>query len=139
MLEAKKLLMQIKKLDKLIENKQVEIQKLRSQLSYKGISYGDKVQSSVVGNPTTEKIAKIVDYEKELNDDIENLLNLKKETTKLIDSLEDADEIDVLYQRYYQYLNWEEIAVNKCMTCRSIYKLHGKALMEIDKLLKSVQ
>ena len=134
-MKAKDYLLQIKKIDKLIENKQIEIQRLRSQLTYKGTTYGDKVQSSVVGNPTTEKIAQIVDYEKELNQDIDKLIGLKKETTKLIDSLEDADEIDVLYKRYFQYLTWEEIAFDMKLTCRSIQRLHGQALLNVDKLL----
>ena len=135
LLEAKALLMQIKKLDKLIENKQIEIQKLRNQLTYKGITYGDKVQASIIGNPTTKTIAQIVDYEKELNEDIDKLIDLKKETTKIIDSLDDAEEIDLLYQRYFQYKEWEEIAVNIGMTCRNVYRLHGRALLSIENKL----
>lgn len=128
--------MQIKKLDKLIENKQIEIQKLRTKLTYKGISYGDKVQASIIGNPTTEAIAQIVDYEAELNNDIDKLIDLKRETTKIIDSLDDADMIDLLYQRYFQYKEWEEIAVNIGMTCRNVHRLHGRALLSVENKLK---
>ena len=53
----------------------LEIQKFRNQLTYKGIAYGDKVQASIIGNPTTEAITQIVDDETELNNDIDNYSN----------------------------------------------------------------
>ena len=44
--------------------------------------------------------------------------------------------IDLLYQRYFQYKEWEEIAVDIGMTCRNIHRLHGRALLSVENKLK---
>lgn len=135
-MKAKEYLNQIRIIDRLIEHKQIEILKLRSKLAPKGITYeSDKVKTSIVGNPTAEIICTIVDYENEIKADTERLINLKKEITSIVDSLNDADMIDVLYQRYYQYKNWVDIATNMNMSLKNIYRLHGKALSNFEKKL----
>ena len=43
--------------------------------------------------------------------------------------------IDLLYQRYFQYKEWEEIAVDIGMTYRNVYRLHGRALLSFENKL----
>lgn len=132
--KAKDKLRQIQKLDNLINNKQREIQKLRMQLYSKGSNYGERISG---GTPKSEadRIIKIVDFETEMNKDIDRLIDLKKETMKQIDQLENPDYIDLLYKRYFMFWNWEQIADAQCICLRQVYRRHGEALLEFQKIL----
>ena len=57
----------------------------------------------------------------------------------LIDKIEDADCVDVLYKRYFQFKKWEQIAVEKNYSYQGICKIHGKALQMMNEILKSIQ
>ena len=73
-------------------------------------------------------MVKIVDMEKELDEDIDKLVSLKADIMHTIKKVEDAECQMLLEDRYLRFLTWEAIADNMGYTVRNVYILHGKAL-----------
>lgn len=135
-MKAKDYLLQVRRINKLIELKQNEINKLNLYLGVKAVNYeGERVQSSNTMD-RTDLICKIVDFEIELKEYIKQLIDLKKEIMQTIDKLDDADLIKLLYLRYFDFKTWEEIAITMNYSYRWILKLHGISLQKIEKILQ---
>ena len=127
-MEAKDFLKQIRKIDILIDNKQEEIDRLKKMYVFNvACGNNDSVQ------------ANIREYEKEITIAIDLLIDKKREVGKVIDQIENADMIDILYRRYFQYETWEQIAANKYFTFQWLHKLHAKALKEVQLILERVK
>lgn len=135
-MKAKDYLLQVRRINKLIELKQSEINKLNLYLGVKAVNYeAERVQSSNTMD-RTDLICKIVDFEIELKEYIKQLIDLKKEIMQTIDKLDDADLIKLLYLRYFDFKTWEEIAITMNYSYRWILKLHGISLQKIEKILQ---
>lgn len=135
-MKAKDYLLQVRRINKLIELKQNEINKLNLYLGVKAVNYeGERVQSSNTMD-RTDLICKIVDFEIELKEYIKQLIDLKKEIMQTIDKLDEADLIKLLYLRYFDFKTWEEIAITMNYSYRWILKLHGISLQKIEKILQ---
>lgn len=131
---AKEYLQQIRKIDLLIQNKLEQAQELRSKLEVKGINFESDGSTSATRNVTkmNELIVSVVTLEEEINQQIDLLINKKREVMELVDSLDNADEISLLYKRYFNYMSWEEIAVDMKFSYKHIHRIHGNALKSIQ-------
>ncbi len=78
-------------------------------------------------------ITKIVDLQKEINDDIDRLVDVKAEITRVIKSVENVDQRFILEKRYLCWASWPEIAVELNVSNRRLYYLHDLALEEVQK------
>lgn len=134
---AKEWLSQVRTLDQKINNRIEEIDRLRASLYYKGINYDKEPVSGGVPVSSASVVAKIVDYEKDLQEEIDAFIDLKKEILKKLDKLTDSDYVRLLYLRYFKFKKWEEIAVELNYTHRWVLSLHGRALHEVEKILKT--
>ena len=87
--EIKRLLESVLNTDRLIDIKLVEIGELRRRLTdVKSPSFGDKVQGTKDPDKFTNVISKIIELEKEVNFDIDKLVDNKRTCRELIESLE---------------------------------------------------
>ena len=77
-------------------------------------------------------IVKIVDLETEINHDIDTLVDLKAEITKVIKQVEDLELQMLLEQRYLNCRTWEQIAVDMGYNVRHLYRMHEKALTKVQ-------
>ncbi len=135
-LSAKEYLGQIRKYDILIENKTQMIKRLREQaVSVTVAMDGERVKSSGSKDKLGDTIAKIVDLENIIRDDVERMAQIKEEIIGVIDEIGDADLMNVLYKRYVHFARWEEIPAEMGYSDRTIYRLHGKALLAVQKIL----
>lgn len=132
---TKEYLSQISRLNRVIENKIVEISQLKD-LCYgvKGLSSTDeRVQTS----PDLDKIgsayAKIDELERNLDEEIDNYLKKKNTIIAQIDSMKDETLYMVLFARYIEKKTFEVIATELHYSFRQITRLHGKALREFEK------
>lgn len=117
----------IKKLDKLIEEKTTEIDRLRTLATkVNQCSEGERVQTSSAGDKISEYVVKIVDLQNEINEDIKKLVDLKRDCIKYIDTLDDPILIGILYKRYFEYKTWENIAEELGITRQWASKKHKK-------------
>lgn len=76
-------------------------------------------------------IATINDIEKEINKEIDELIELRKEIEQKINAVDDPKLRELLKCRYLDCKSWEEIAYKNNITWRHVYRLHEKALDEI--------
>lgn len=131
---AKEYLQQIRKIDLLIQNKLEQAQELRSKLEVKGINFESDGSTSATRNVTkmNDLIVSVVTLEEEINQQIDLLINKKREVMEVIDSLDNADEISLLYKRYFNYMSWEEIAVDMKFSYKHIHRIHGNALKSVQ-------
>jgi len=73
-------------------------------------------------------IVKILDLEEQINADIDRLVDLKAEISKVINAVDDPDLRTLLELRYLSFKTWEAIAYEMGYDLRWVYKLHKRAL-----------
>ena len=82
-----------------------------------------------------EAIAKIIDLQAEINNDIDTLVDLKRSLSKTIKAVDSPEYQTVLEKRYLCFQSWEQIAVEMGYELRWLYRIHGKALEEVKAIL----
>ena len=77
-----------------------------------------------------EAIAKIIDLQSEINNDIDRLVDLKRDISGIIKAVGNTEYQTLLEKRYLCCLSWEQIAVDMKYDLRYLHKLHSRALRE---------
>lgn len=134
-MNAKDFLRQIKKLDKMIENKLAEVRQCKEIANNTTANLtGDRVQSS--GNPhrIADAIGRYIDLEREITQDIGNLIDTKKDVISVIEQL-NATEYDVLHKIYVQGFTFDEVAIACKHTTSWATTVHGRALKRVQIIL----
>lgn len=129
---AKEYLSRAYLLDQQIRSKLEQVQSLR-ELAYQCTANTENERVSATPDPTKtqEIIAKIVDLEDEITDDVETLVDLKREIKTLIDTIKKPLHRLILEQRYLMGKEWIDIADALDYDVRHITRLHGSALKSI--------
>ncbi|ETA80007.1 DUF1492 domain-containing protein [Youngiibacter fragilis] len=135
-MNAKEYLSQALWLDQMILSKLEQLETLKS-LSMKVTSSfaeekisGGNVEKSKMGST----IVKVIDLEGEINADFVRLIELKKEIQDTINRMEDINYQLLLEMRYLNGKNWEEIAQELKYNNRTVFKVHGKALKQFERV-----
>ena len=119
----------------MIDCKCSQIKDLRDRLTSISCSMaGEKVQSTKDPDKFTDPVSKIIELEQEINEDIDNLVELKCEARKSIEQLNDDREKLVLYKRYFENKTFEQISVEMNYSWRRIHQFHSDALMQLEML-----
>ncbi len=128
-MNAKEYLAQAYRIDQRINSKLEQITSLR-ELAVKATS----TITDMPHNPTKNTgsmeniITKMVDLENEINDDIDTLVDLKREIISVIKRIQNPEFQTLLELRYLCFISWEQIAVDLEYSSQHIYRLHEKAL-----------
>lgn len=136
-MNAKEFLQQVKKIDKLIENKMIEIQQWKeiAENTTVGLT-GERVQSSHNPQKIADAIGRYIDLENELREDIERMIAIKKDVISVIEQLE-AIQYDILHKLYVQHLSLWDVA-DKCNRTYSwVTTIHGQAVKNVQKILNN--
>ena len=124
--------------DKLIDAKLVDIEELRRRLQdVKSPSFGDRVQSTKDPDKFTNVINKIIELEKEVNEDIDKLIDNKNACRELIESLESNFYKVVLYKIYFEGKSLRTVADSLSVSVRQIARIRDKAIVQISKNSKN--
>lgn len=91
--------------------------------------------SSGRGSKVENTVIKLVDLQAEINEDMNKLIELKKEIGTVIKSLKNAEYQTILEKRYLCGLSWERIAVDMNYSIQHIYRMHDWAIKEIKSIL----
>ena len=86
-----------------------------------------------------EIICKIIDLQVEINNDIDMLVDLKGEIMQIIKSVSNPEYQTILEKRYLCFLSWEQISVDMHYSMQYTFKMHDKALTEVEALLAEVE
>ena len=129
---AKEYLGQAYRLDQRINSKLEQVMSLRD-LATKATSTLSDVAPSGTRNVhrMEDIIVKIVDLENEINHDIDNLVDLKREMVSVIKAVADPEQQTILELRYLCFKSWEQIAVEMEYSIQHIFRLHDKSIKEI--------
>lgn len=126
---TKDYLNQISRLNRMINNKLIEIQQLKEMsCSISAITNGEKVQTSLSPDKIGSSIAKIDEMERNIDSMIDTYVDKKNLIITQIDSIEDEDCYNILFSRYIEKKTFEVIAIELNYSWRQIIRLHGKAL-----------
>lgn len=130
-LESKEYLKQAYWLNERIKVKQEKLAELKaSSISIGAIDYSkDRVQGgSGTNSPFENQVMKIIDLEKEIEQDIQNLCLLKIEIINAIDSVPDKNYSMLLSKRYMQMKPLKQVAKEMNYSYSHTKYLHRKAL-----------
>lgn len=140
----KEYLNQVYKIDRRINVTLAKIEKMRASL-YKIGAGGSGVPAQRQSSDSLgAAIAKVMDYEKNANRLIDELVTKRLEIENAIKGVQDAAQREVLERRYLLFQRWESrfdertgeyvkgIAESMGYSERQIYRLHGKALKNVS-------
>lgn len=97
---------------------------------------GERVQSSGSQQKMADCVVKIADLKNQIADEIEELLELKREARGILCRLCDGECIELLHKRYFLFETWEQIACEMNYTYKWVSGgLHGKALLQFQREL----
>jgi len=129
--EKIKYLNQYRYLNKEIDRKIESLEFWRNKILNITGTLSDMPKSNKRSDTIATGIATINDIEKEINKEIDELIELRKEIEDKINAVDDPKLRELLKCRYLDCKSWEEIAYKNNITWRHVYRLHEKALDEI--------
>ena len=132
-MKAKEYLSQARLLDQRINIRIEQVMSLRNLAAKATSTLSDTAPSGTRNVHRMEDIViKIMDLEEEINADIDDLVDLKREIIAAIRSIQDVEYRTVLELRYLCFKPWEQIAVEMNCCIDNVYKLHQKALKKLE-------
>ena len=133
---AKEYLSQLITMDNAINRKQQRLMTLRDVAMNTTPNYsGETVQHTRNKNPLENIMTKIIDIDREIDRDIDELVDFKAEVWEQLDKIADERYKRILWLRYADRKTWRYIALELNFTIRYIHKMHSIALAELDKII----
>ena len=82
-----------------------------------------------------DTIVKIIDLQEEINRDIDQLVDLKREIMVVIKKISNVEYQTILENRYLSFMSWEQIAVKMKYSIQQIYRLRDRAHKVVEKIV----
>lgn len=131
---TKEYLSQISRLDRMINNKLIELSQLKNlSCSLSAIPNEERVQTTPNHDKIGAAFCKIESMEENIDKLIDEYVDKKNEIIAQIDGMEDETYYDILFSRYIEKKTFEKIAADMNYSFRQVTRLHGKALNEFEK------
>lgn len=129
----KEQLHEIRDLDKMIDCKQLQIERLRAQAeSLRSMDFSvDRVQGGPAKDPM-KVMDRVIDLSAEITKDIDDLVDLKRKWRKRFQALP-AIQRNVVEAYYFDRKTFEEVAVQYGYSWRQVIRIHGYALLNLSK------
>ncbi|WP_312059897.1 DUF1492 domain-containing protein [Anaerotignum sp.] len=132
----KEYLSQAHYIDQRINSKIEQVASLRNLTTKATATLTDMPGSaSRSSHPMEDIIVKMIDFENEINADIDCLVDLNVEITSLIKRVENPEHRALLELRYLCFKTWVQIAVEMEYDLRWIYRMHKKALTDAKTVM----
>lgn len=128
---AKEYLRQVYKLDRRIRITIGKAEKLRAMLEYSPPS-AEGTGGGSTADRMPDMISKIMEYERKADELRAKYIDIFLEVEKVILTVKDSSEREVLERRYLLFQKWDQIADEMSYTERRVYQLHGNALKKIS-------
>jgi DNA-directed RNA polymerase specialized sigma subunit len=128
-MSTKDYLSQAYRIDQRINSKLAQVMSLRDLLGKAtGTLSGAPKAATPNSHSMEDTIAKMVDLENEINEDIDALVDLKKEIMLQIKRVENTEYQTILELRYLCFKRWEEVSVELGYSMQHLFRLHDEAL-----------
>ena len=99
--------------------------------------YYSHTTSKPSGNSSENKIINLIDAREKCNRAIDRFADYRDECLRLIDLIPSATYRQVLTLRYINYFKWEKIEKEMRYSEAQVFRFHGQALTEFEKVLES--
>ena len=134
-MKAQEFLKQIKKLDKLIENKLAEVQRWKEIANNTTVNMsGERVQSTGNHDTIANAICTYLDLEREIKQCVDELIEKRKDILNVIEQLP-ATEYDILHKIYVQGFTLQEVASLYDRRYEWATTTQGRALKHVQNIL----
>lgn len=128
---AKEYLSRYRFLNDGINAKLMQVEELRSKAQTVSGGNSTGARSSQPYDRIGEITAKIVDLEREINEEIDHLVDIQREIRESIAAVPEERLRTLLEYKYLNCMTLEEIAVLMDYSYKQICRLHGKALLRV--------
>ena len=137
---VKEFLNRARYLDKEIDAKIDHLERIDSMVNRVKPVLSDMPADPCRDNRKREKLlVKMIDLKWEVNEEIDKLVDTKREIMQLIEKVPKKEYKLLLEMRYVNLYTWEKIAEQLEVAVRHVYRMHGAALLEADKVWKSIE
>ena len=134
---AKEYLEQLIIMDERIKRKCMRLDTLRSVAMNTSSTFaGEAVQRSRQRSPLENIMVKVVDLSREIDADVDALVDFKAEVWTQLDKMSDERYKKILWLKYAERKKWDEISDCIPFTARYIRKLHIQALDEFENVFE---
>ncbi len=126
-------------LDKEIDAKIDHLERIDSMVNRVTPVLSDMPADTCRDNHKREKLlVKMIDLKWEINEEIDKLVDTKREIVKFISQIDNNSYRLLLELRYVNLCTWERIASVMDITERSVYRMHGAALLAADEIFRNL-
>lgn len=133
---AKEFMKQHERAVEKIRQLEIQIYDIEQTLGIKGVNYDSQPHGSGINQVTEATATKLIELREVQKDLVDKLWTKRIEIERVIFLMEDATFAELLQRKYIRLQTWESIAADMKFDSRYIYKLHGKALVEVDKIIR---
>ena len=136
MMTAKEYMKQHERVVEKIRQIEMQIYDIEQTLGVKGVNYDSQPHGSGISQVTESTATKLIELREVQRDLVDKLWAKRIEIERVIFMIKDATYAELLQRRYIRLQKWESIAADMKFDSRYIYKLHGKALIEANKIIR---
>ena len=136
MMTAKEFMKQHERIVEKIRQIEIQIYDIEQTLGVKGVNYDSQPHGSGISQVTESTATKLIELREVQRDLVDKLWIKRIEIERVIFMIENATFAELLQRKYIRLQKWEDIATDMKFDSRYIYKLHGKALVEVDKFIR---
>lgn len=126
--QKRRYLSQARRLDEVIKIKLMQYEELKA--------IAEKTTSQITGMPKGgskgDALVKVADMSREIDREIDELVDLKWQIRQVIKTAGDLELIAVLEAYYLTRNSWEQVAKNMNYSLRTVLRLHDKAIKRIE-------
>lgn len=133
---AKEFMKQNERVVEKIRQIEIQIYDIEQTLGIKGVNYDSQPHGSGISQVTEATATKLIELREMQRDLVDKLWTKRIEIERIIFMIENATFAELLQRKYIRLQKWEDIATDMKFDSRYIYKLHGKALVEVDKIIR---
>ncbi|ERT56826.1 DUF1492 domain-containing protein [Megasphaera vaginalis (ex Srinivasan et al. 2021)] len=131
---AKEYLSRIRRQNQIVKQVEKELAAVKADIvSLKAASLAEKVSGSRHAD-LADSYIRLEKYFDKVNAEWDVLIDMREEAKTMIRALPDEHQQAVLYARYINCQNWEDIAVEMGYSWQGVFKLHGRALQSFSKV-----
>ena len=133
--EVKHMLRGVWYYDNLIRKNEEAIAKLRSRAEKMTTSYSQTMISGGESDRMAESVARLVDLQRDIDEYVVKTRLERQKILFYIGLLDDYQERIILEFRYVHCMKWLDIALDLNYDVRTIYRIHGRALINMAKVV----
>ena len=133
---AKEFMKQHERVVEKIRQIEIQIYDIEQTLGIKGVNYDSQPHGSGISQVTEATATKLIELREVQRDLVDKLWTKRIEIERVIFMIEDATFAELLQRKYIRLQKWEDVAADMKFDNRYIYKLHGKALVEVEKIIR---